>query len=208
MKRRQGLRFDIFDSDSSTAQYDVVKRPSVRHNTGSLPMYEKADLFPADAAALNKATQYDYKPTFLQGDDIYHFDEAQIRYQQAAGAFCGARNIVSQDIRPFTTRIRKNPEYYKFQDQHIVTVKSQAGHGFHAIDPYVRSTIQKQKVITTGAGNRMRADGFERDDNPKIFPQLPMGLPTSVEPMRPTSDQIRLNQTLVDPIATFPSMGF
>ena len=208
MKRRQGLRFDIYDSDATTARYDVVKRVAMKHDTGKLPMYEKSDLIPADANALNKATQYDYKPVFVEGDDIYHFDEAQIRYQQAAGAFCGARNIVHQDLRPFHTRIRKHPEYYKFLDQHVVTVKSQAGHGFHAMDPNVRSTIERQKVITTGAGNRMRADGFERDDNPKIFPQLPVGLPTSVEPMRPTSDQIRLNQTLVDPIASFPSIGF
>jgi hypothetical protein len=185
-----------------------VKRPMVTLSTGAPPMYERADLFPATATALNKATEYNYKANFLKDEDVYKLDEATIRYQIASGAYSGARNIRDTDLPTFKLRHEQPASLHRIPEDHWLNIRSEAPRGYRTVNPIVREATTRQKVVTTGASNAMRAKGSERDFNPKIYPQLPLGLPLSVEPQRPVSSDVRINNLVVETIPTFPQIGF
>jgi len=185
-----------------------VKRPMVQLSTGAPPMYERADLFPASSTAFNKATEYNYEPHFLKDEDVYNMDESTIRYQIASGAYSGARNIRDTDFPVFKMRHGVKTTIHRIPEEHWLNVRSEAPHGYKTINPAVRESTSRQKVLTTGASNNMRAKGGERETNPKIYPRLPLGLPTNVEPQRPMSYDTRINNMMVDTIPTFPQIGF
>lgn len=186
-----------------------VKRPLVQLSTGAPPMHERADLFHATASALNKATDYNYEAHFLTDEDVYKLDEATIRYQIASGAYSGARNIRETDLPMFKMRHENKPVCtHRIPEDHWLNIRSEAPRGFRTINPVVREATSRQKVVTTGAANHMRSKGGERDHNPKIYPQLPFGLPMNVEPQRPVSSDVRINNLLVETISTFPQVGF
>lgn len=207
MKRSTEALYSIYGMQNMAASAPV-KRPLVQLSTGAPPMYERADLFHASATALNKATDYDYNPNFLKDEDVYKLDEATIRYQIASGAFSGARNIRETDLPVFKMRHASHAVAHRIPEDHWLNIRSEAPHGYKTINPVVREATARQKVITTGASNHMRSKGGERDLNPKIYPQLPMGLPMSVEPQRPVSSDVRVNNMVVETIPTFPQIGF
>lgn len=208
MKRAAETVLNVYDFENLPRIGDVAKRAAVQLNTGSLPQYERADLFPSNASALNKATEYDYIPQWLPMDDVNKFDEATIRYQVAAGAYYGGRLIRETDIPHFKWMRTPDKKYHRISEEHMLNVRSEAPRGLHGISAAVRETIRQQQVTSTGAYNRMRADGFERDDNRKIFPRLPTGLPMAVDTQRSTLDADRINDKMVEPISVFPSIGF
>lgn len=186
----------------------AVKKPMVTLSTGVPPMYERADLFPATASAFNKATDYNYQPNFLKDEEVYKLDEATIRYQIASGAYSGARNIRETDLPVFKMRSSEQSAIHRIPEEHWLNIRAEATRGFRTVNPVVREATIRQKVVTTGASNHMRAKGSERDFNPKIYPQLPMGLPLNVESQRPVSHEVRINNTVVETIPTFPQIGF
>ena len=180
----------------------------MKQDLGTIPVYERADLFPADATALNKALDYNLVYKTQENEDILKLDEATIRYQIASGAYSGARIIRELDIPHFHFRKTKIESLHRIPEDHYLNINAEPPRGLHTLNPMVKSTFNQQKVKTTGASNSVRSRGFERDDNPKIYPRLPTGLPFTTETQRPTSSAFRVNATLVDPIATFPSLGF
>ena len=195
-----------FESDVSNAK--KAKRVDMSLDVGTLPMYERADLFPASASAINKATEYNIKYNTQDAEDILKVDESSIRFNQACSNFRGARNIYQQDLPPLRIAARREVNKYKLIEDHYQNIVSEASRGMHGVNLIAKQSFHAQKVRTTGAGNNVKSKGFERDDNPKIYPRLPTALPMSVEPMRPTIDGIRINDTIVDPIAVFPRAGF
>ena len=207
MKRSAEALYSIYGMQNMSASAPV-KRPLVHLATGAPPMFERADLFPASASALNKATDYDYHANFLNDEDVYKLDEATIRYQIASGAFSGARRIRETDLPTFKMKHANKVVVHRIPEDHWLNVRSEAPHGYKTINPVVREATMRQKVTTTGASNHMRSKGGERDFNPKIYPQLPFGLPMTVEPQRPTSSDVRINNLVVETIPTFPQIGF
>lgn len=207
MKRSAEALYSIYGMSNMVAS-QPVKRPMLQLSTGTPPMYERADLFAASASALNKATDYNYSPNFLKDEEMYKLDEATIRYQIASGAFSGGRNIRDTDLPMFKMRHANQTCLHRIPEDHWLNIRSEAPKGLKTINPVVREASSRQKVITTGASNHMRSKGNERDYNPKIYPQLPDGLPLSVETQRPTSSDIRINNMLVQTIPTFPQIGF
>lgn len=207
MKRSTEALYNIYGMEALPSS-NAVKRPLVQLNTGAPPMFERADLFAATASALNKATDYNYDPNFLKNEEVYKLDEATIRYQIASGAFNGGRLIRENDIPVFKLKHGKQVQVHRIPEEHWLNVRSEASHGFRVVNPIVRESTARQKVLTTGAHNRMRAHGAERDFNVKIFPQLPLGLPRNVEPQRPVSSDTRINSLVVPTIPVFPQIGF
>jgi hypothetical protein len=207
MKRSAEALYSIYGMQNMAASVPV-KRPLVQLSTGTPPMYERADLFPSSATALNKATDYNYEANFLADEDVYKLDEATIRYQIASAAYSGARNIRETDLPAFKMRHAQQTVIHRIPEDHWLNIRSEAPHGYKTINPVVREATSRQKVITTGASNHMRSKGGERDFNPKIYPQLPFGLPLNVEPQRPTSSDVRINNMVVETIPTFPQIGF
>jgi hypothetical protein len=207
MKRSAESLYSIYGMQSMAASAPV-KRPLVQLPMGAPPMYERADLFPSTASALNKATDYNYKANFLTDEDVYKLDEATIRYQLACAAYSGARQIRETDLPAFQMKYAQQPKMHRIPEDHWLNIRSEAPHGYKTINPVVREASSRQKVVTTGASNHMRSKGGERDFNPKIYPQLPMGLPLNVESQRPTSSDVRINQMVVETIPTFPQIGF
>jgi hypothetical protein len=194
-----------FQSIPQKTRRDV---PGIQMDLGTIPMYEKADIQPASATALNKATDSDLKLEFQSKEIIYKIDEEALRYNTSAAAFSGARLVRNTDLPTFMMRSKRSSSKYVIPHAHYLNVQSEAKRGLHGLDNVVRSTFGKQKVSTTGADNQVKAYGFDRNTNRAIYPRLPDGLPMSVEPMRAVSDGIRINRTVVDPIAVFPSVGF
>jgi len=207
MKRSANAIYNIYDQAAMTEVSEPVKRPATKLDMGTLPMYEQSDLFASSASAFNKAMDYTYEPSFLS-EDMHKMDEATIRYQLASGAFSGGRHVRQADLPPFKLKYQNKVTIYRIPENHLLNVRAEAPRGLHAINPLVRDTVDKQKVKTTGAANSVRRSGWERYGNPKIYPELPVGLPMSTEPQRAVSDSLRINNNLVDPIATFPSLGF
>ena len=208
MKRSAQAIYNLYDFETAPAGHEVVKRVATKLNVGKIAEYDREDLFPSSASGLNKATQYNYRVNFLEGEDVHRFDEATVRYQIAAGAYMGGRIIRQTDL-PHFKLIKSPPKLsHRVPEQHYLNVRSEAPHGLHGLNPMVRESMNRQKVRTTGAHNSMRAYGFERDDNDKIFPRLPTGLPMGVEPQRATLDAERINSTMVEPISVFPPLGF
>jgi hypothetical protein len=207
MKRSAEALYSIYGMQNMAAS-QPVKRPLVTLSTGAPPMFEKADLFPATASAFNKATEYNYSPNFLKDEEVYKLDEATIRYQIASGAYSGGRNIRETDLPVFKMKHGSQTMIHRIPEAHWLNVRSEAPKGYRTVNPVVRESTSRQKVLTTGAHNHMRAKGAERDFNPKIYPQLPVGLPMNVEPQRPVSDELRVNNLVVETIPTFPQIGF
>jgi len=208
MKRSAQAIYNLYEFESVPAAGESVKRVATRLKMGKIPQFDREDLFPSSANGLNKATSYDFSPNFLDGEDVHKFDEATVRYQIAAGAYMGGRIIRQTDLPHF--KFIKSPpkQSHRLPEKHYLNVRSEALHGLHGVNPMVKQSMQKQKVLTTGAHNAMRAFGFERDDNDKIFPRLPTGLPMSVETQRDTLDAERINSNMVQPISVFPGIGF
>lgn len=207
MKRSAEALYSIYGHQNVIPAVPV-KRAVVNLSSGAPPMHERSDLYPAAATAFNKATDYDYVTNFLRDEEMYKPDEATIRYQLASGAYSGGKIIRETDLPVFKMRHAKHVSIHKIPEDHWLNIRSEAKHGFRTVNPVVREATSRQKVMTTGAKNHMRTKGGERDFNPKIYPQLPVGLPLSVEPQRPMSYDIRINDATVAPIATFPSIGF
>lgn len=207
MKRSAEALYSIYGMQNMVPTAPV-KKPLVQLATAAPPMYERADLFPATATALNKATEYNYTPNFLKDEDVYKIDEATYRYQLASGAFSGARNIRETDLPVFKLRHQQHVSVHRIPENHWLNVRSEAPHGYKTINPVVREANARQKVTTTGASNHMRSKGGERDNNPKIYPTLPQGVPLSVEPQRSTTSDLRINNLVVPTIPTFPQIGF
>jgi len=207
MKRSAESLYSIYGMQSMAASAPV-KRPLVQLSMGAPPMYERADLFPATASALNKATDYNYKPNFLEDEDVYKLDEATIRYQLACAAFSGGKHIRETDLPTFQMKYASQSKMHRIPEDHWLNIRAEPLRGYRTINPVVREATSRQKVTTTGASNHMRSKGGERDFNPKIYPQLAMGLPMTVEPQRPTSSDVRINQLVVDTISAFPQIGF
>lgn len=207
MKRSAEALYGIYGMQNMAASA-AVKRPQVQLNTGTPPMFERADLFPATATALNKATEYNYSPNFLEGEEVYKPDEATIRYQIASGAYSGARNIRDSDLPVFKMKHRQHTSIHRIPEDHWLNVRAEPRHGYRTVNAVVREASARQKVASTGASNSMRAKGAERDNNPKIYPQLPVGLPLSVEAQRPVSSDVRINNLVVSDIPVFPQIGF
>jgi len=207
MKRSAEALYGIYGMQSMAASAPV-KRPQVQLNTAAPPMFERADLFPATASALNKATEYNYNPNFLTDEEVYKPDEATIRYQIASGAYSGARNIRNTDLPVFKMKHKHHTSIHRIPEDHWLNVRSEPRHGYRTVNDTVKEATARQKITTTGASNRMRSKGGERDFNPKIYPQLPMGLPLSVESQRPVSSDVRINNLLVEDIPVFPQIGF
>lgn len=208
MKRSAQTVYNIFDFEDVPAAAGVVKRVATKLNVGTIPMYEREDLFPSNASGLNKALEYEYQPKFLNVDEHHRFDEATVRYQIAAGSYMGGRLIRETDLPPFKWVKTQSKHAHRVPEDHYLNVRSEAPQGLHSLNPSVKASTNHQKVLSTGFHNRMRADGFERDDNNKIFPRLPTGLPMAVDPQRATIDAERINTTMVEPISVFPSIGF
>lgn len=207
MKRSAEALYNIYGMQTMPTTA-AVKRPMVALSTGAPPMFERADLFPATASALNKATDYDYQSNFLKDEEVYRPDEATIRYQIASGAYAGGRNIRETDFPVFKLKHGKQVVMHRIPEEHWLNIRSEAMHGFRTINPVVREATSRQKVLTTGPHNHMRARGGERDQNPKIFPALPLGIPRNVEPQRPVTSDTRINSLVVPTIPTFPQIGF
>ena len=208
MKRSAESIYSIYGFEQSQQTGEMVNRPSTHLNMGLLPMYEREDLFPAPATALNKAMQYDYEPKVLDNEDVYKVDEATVRYVLASSAYNGGRIIRETDLPHFRMKHPAPTQMHRLSEKHLMDVKAEPKRGLRTVNPMVRESVTRQKVLTTGNGNKMRARGGERDFNPKIYPQLPDGLPMSVEPQRATIDATRINQSMVDTIAAFPEIGF
>lgn len=206
MKRSSEALYNIYGKQATPSS--PVKRGMVKLNMGAPPMHERADLFPATASAFNKAMESTLTPNFLQNEDVYKPDEATIRYQIASGAYSGARTIRESDLPVFKMKHANKIAIHRIPEEHWLDIRSEAKHGYRAVSEVVREATARQKVLTTGAHNHMRAKGAERDKNPKIFPQLPVGLPMAVEPQRPTSYDTRINDNMVQTIPVFPQIGF
>jgi len=208
MKRTSEALFGVYDFHQHPSASEGVKRPTMMQDLGSIPLYERTDLFPANAEALNKALDYNLVYKTQENEEILKLDEATIRYQIASGAYQGARIIRELDLPHFKMRHTKVNTIHRIPEEHYLNMNAEPARGLHTLNPMVKSTFNQQKVTTTGSSNAVRSKGFERDDNPKIYPRLPTGLSFRTESQRPTSDAYRLNGTLVDPIATFPKLGF
>lgn len=208
MKRQNESIYNVYGFEKPQSAGEMVSRPDTHLNMGLLPMYEREDLFPAPATSFNKAMQYDYEPVVLQNEDVYKVDEATVRYVLASSAYSGGRIIRETDLPPFRMKHGMSGQKHRINEDHLMNVRAEPKKGFRTVNPMVRESVTRQKVVTTGNGNKMRARGGERDYNPKIYPQLPDGLPMSVEPQRPTVDATRINQSMVETIAAFPEIGF
>lgn len=206
MKRSAEVVFDVFDFESNAVKSQPVQRVRLQQSMGTLPLYERADLFPASASAYNKAM--DYTPALKpMTEDIYRVDEAALRYNIAAANYNGGRIIVQDDL-PFRVSMRESKTHHKIVEDHYINISAEPEHGLHTVNPSTRSAFASQKSRPTGASNTMRAYGEERYFNPRINPRLPVGIPFSVDPQRAVDDGVRINTTVVNPIATFPSIGF
>lgn len=201
------VKCNVYDFQS-IPQKSKRSAPGVQMDLGTIPMYERSDLHPASATALNKATESDLSIQVQSKEVIYKMDEETIRYNVSAAAYSGARLVKNMDLPNFLMKSKRRKTMYMIPPSHYLNVHSEARRGLHGLDSVVRNTFGKQKVTTTGADNQVKAFGFERNTNPAIFPRLPDGLPMSIDPMRPTADGVRINQTVVEPIAVFPSIGF
>lgn len=208
MKRTGEALLNVYGFESVPAISAGVKRAATQLDMGVVPMHEREDLFASNASGINKGTREDYHPLFLKDEDIQKYDEATIRYQQAAGVYMGGRLIREMDLPPFKWARSPATVYHRIAEDHFLNVAAEAPYGLNSVDPMVRAAFNHQKVLSTGASNRMRASGFERDVNPKIYPRLPTGLPFSVEPQRRTVDADRINSKMVEPISVFPPIGF
>jgi hypothetical protein len=208
MKRSAESIYNVYGFEKTQENGEMVNRPNTHLNMGLLPMYEREDLFPAPATAFNKAMQYDYEPVVLQNEDVYKVDEATVRYVMASSAYNGGRIIRETDLPNFRMKQPGHMQMHRLNENHLLNVRAEPKKGYRTVNPMVRESVSRQKIVTTGNGNKMRARGGERDYNPKIYPQLPDGLPMSVEPQRATLDATRINQSMVDTIAAFPEIGF
>lgn len=197
----------VYEFQHAPKEAKRARRVDMSLPVGTLPMYEMSDLMPASASGVNKATDYTLKLNIQKEEEILKVDEAALRFNQACANYRGA-HVIRQDELPFRTTMRKDSQFFRVPEDHYLNTANEAPRGRNAVNLQAKMSFAMQKVKTTGASNNVKAKGFERDDNQKIYPRLPTGLPMSVDPMRPTSDGIRINSTIVQPIAVFPQAGF
>lgn len=207
MKRASDVQLEVYRGENKVRKSEPVQRILMQQSLGTIPVYERADLLPSTASALNKAMDSTPSYTFLKEEEVYKVDEATLRYNIAASNYNGGRNIVQNDL-PFRTAMAKQKSHHRIVEDQYLDVIAEPTRGLYTVNPVTRSAFNNQKTRTTGASNTMRAFGVERYVNPKIFPRLPTGIPFSVDPQRPVDDAVRINNNMVQPISSFPIAGF
>lgn len=198
---------DRLDDMRTTKKQRIV---DMRPDLGFIPINPLADNYPGSATALNKGV--DYSPNFDDAQHAYRLDPALVMYEIATQTYKGNKDLATEwRMKPRLggadeSSMEVEP-VYDFNNDHFLNTISEASHGLRCVNAQTRAAVHEQNMVI-GAGGRGREFGFERDTNPKKFPELNDGLPFSVEPHPATYELDRFNENVLGPVATFPSSTF
>lgn len=176
-----------------------------------IPLHERADQFPSSASAINKGS--DYAPMMRNVGSMPSVNEAEIKYQVAAGNYRGARKIRS-DAYTYRSSMKSitdlGAKRYLVDEDHFLNTKNEAPFGLHGINNESRKMFASQDPNTAGASNHTRYAGLERHKLREFYPRLPESVPESmVEVNVPNRDTFRFNDKTVEDVPqVFPGFGF
>ena len=181
----------------------------IRTDLGLLPRYEYEDYYPSSATGVNKGLDFNVMYDNIANEETARIEESLFRKEYYSMGIRGNKVLPGKalDISYDHVGGREEETRFTIPHMHYINEEASARHGLHGVVGEARTTLARQQLITQGGNKSGRHVAFEKEVNPKIYPELATGLPLSVEPNRPTLDVENINKQLMNPVAVFPGGG-
>ena len=196
---KRQLTFSRITNNEGSSSHTATTALPNKINTNTLPQFPLVDSNPSSAMAYNIETE-SLADARISDTSNETFKKSAL-YNSVNSWQYGYRTPASTaDIRPMQSEVDESDDMDIDTDDYYNKLSS-ALYGYHAVDP---------EVLEANLGNLNfgRNHGFDRINNPSIFGSPANGLPLTVSPSIPISNErFRINDTLISPVMTSKNLN-